>query len=231
MEKTNQMKKEEREKFVGSFAQAKNLIEKQMKLGNLIRDQKLQLNKNKKRVSMVKQDKVQENHVVAIKNKLYDNSALELSTQRSSFMGPGGVPGMTSQMIRQPVDGQDLAQQSLQGEFNRSQQSTKRPYRTDSATKPFGIRRPPMQPRNGSVYTSNPNVRFAKPERMGHHGDTFSANFKSYRGVAPQTLKKDHSFTAGYATAADKYGQGPPHSSITSGHLPPFLNEMDFTGQ
>ena len=50
MEKTNQMKKEEREKFVGSFAQAKNLIEKQMKLGNLIRDQKLQLNKNKKRV-------------------------------------------------------------------------------------------------------------------------------------------------------------------------------------
>ena len=74
------MKKEEREKFVGSFAQAKNLIEKQMKLGNLIRDQKVQLNKNKKKVSIIKQDKVQENHVVAIKNKLYDNSALELST-------------------------------------------------------------------------------------------------------------------------------------------------------
>jgi hypothetical protein len=34
------MKREEREKFIGSFAQAKNLIEKQMKLGNLIRDQK-----------------------------------------------------------------------------------------------------------------------------------------------------------------------------------------------
>jgi len=32
------LKKEERDKFVGSFAQAKNLIEKQMKLGNLIRD-------------------------------------------------------------------------------------------------------------------------------------------------------------------------------------------------
>lgn len=54
MEKVNQMKKEEREKFVGSFAQAKNLIEKQMKLGNLLRDQKLQLAKNKKRVSTVK---------------------------------------------------------------------------------------------------------------------------------------------------------------------------------
>jgi len=79
-EKVHDMKKEEREKFVGSFAQAKNLIEKQMKLGNLIRDQKVQLNKNKKKVSIIKQDKVQENHVVAIKNKLYDNSALELST-------------------------------------------------------------------------------------------------------------------------------------------------------
>jgi hypothetical protein len=32
------MVKEEREKFIGSFAQAKNLIEKQMKLGNMIRD-------------------------------------------------------------------------------------------------------------------------------------------------------------------------------------------------
>lgn len=54
LQKVNQMKKEEREKFVGSFAQAKNLIEKQMKLGNLIRDQKLQLNKNRKQVSLVK---------------------------------------------------------------------------------------------------------------------------------------------------------------------------------
>ena len=43
------MKREERDKFIGTFAQAKNLIEKQMKLGNLIRDQKNQLNKNKKK--------------------------------------------------------------------------------------------------------------------------------------------------------------------------------------
>lgn len=34
------IKKEEQEKFIGSFAQAKNLIEKQMKLGNFIREQK-----------------------------------------------------------------------------------------------------------------------------------------------------------------------------------------------
>lgn len=33
----------------------------------------------------VKKEKEQENHVVAIKNKLYDNSALEESTQRSSM--------------------------------------------------------------------------------------------------------------------------------------------------
>lgn len=36
--KVSSMKREEREKFIGTFAQAKNLIEKQMKLGNLIRD-------------------------------------------------------------------------------------------------------------------------------------------------------------------------------------------------
>jgi len=34
---------------------------------------------------LVKKEKEQENHVVAIKNKLYDNSALEESTQRSSM--------------------------------------------------------------------------------------------------------------------------------------------------
>jgi len=34
------LKREEREKFVGSFVQAKNLIEKQMKVGNHIRDKK-----------------------------------------------------------------------------------------------------------------------------------------------------------------------------------------------
>ena len=38
--KVKLLKKEEREKFVGSFAQAKNLIEKQMKIGNLIRERK-----------------------------------------------------------------------------------------------------------------------------------------------------------------------------------------------
>lgn len=56
-----------------------------MKLGNLIRDQKQQLTKNKKKVMLIKKEKEQENHVVAIKNKLYDNSALEESTQRSSM--------------------------------------------------------------------------------------------------------------------------------------------------
>lgn len=49
--KVHSMKREERDKFIGSFAQAKNLIEKQMKLGNMIRDQKQNLAKNKKVVA------------------------------------------------------------------------------------------------------------------------------------------------------------------------------------
>lgn len=83
------MKREERDKFIGSFAQAKNLIEKQMKLGNFIRDQKAQLKANRKQVQKVNEEKSSQNHVVAIKNKIYDNSALEASTQRSSI-----APGM-----------------------------------------------------------------------------------------------------------------------------------------
>jgi len=51
-----------------------------MKLGNMIRDQKNQMQKNKKKVALIKRDKETENHVVAIKNKLYDNQALEMST-------------------------------------------------------------------------------------------------------------------------------------------------------
>ena len=49
-QKQLQLKKEEKEKFIGSFAQAKNLIEKQMKLGNMIRDAKNQVNKNRAKV-------------------------------------------------------------------------------------------------------------------------------------------------------------------------------------
>ena len=44
------LKKEEREKFIGSFVQAKNLIEKQMKIGNHIRDKKTRKDDNKKKV-------------------------------------------------------------------------------------------------------------------------------------------------------------------------------------
>ena len=54
-----------------------------MKLGNMIRDQKHQQTANRQKVLSIKKDKEQDNHVVAIKNKLYDNSALEASTNAS----------------------------------------------------------------------------------------------------------------------------------------------------
>jgi hypothetical protein len=44
------LKREEREKFIGSFAQAKNLIERQMKIGNHIREKKKTKEENKRRV-------------------------------------------------------------------------------------------------------------------------------------------------------------------------------------
>jgi hypothetical protein len=39
--RSRQEKKEEKEQFINSFMQAKNLIEKQMKIGKRIRDQKI----------------------------------------------------------------------------------------------------------------------------------------------------------------------------------------------
>lgn len=48
--KVRELKKEEREKFVGSFNQAKNLIDNQMKIGNHMRQKKKQKMDNKSRV-------------------------------------------------------------------------------------------------------------------------------------------------------------------------------------
>ena len=48
--KVRHLKREERDKFIGSFIQAKNLIEKQMKVGNHIRDKKKMKEVNKKKV-------------------------------------------------------------------------------------------------------------------------------------------------------------------------------------
>ena len=66
--KSHQMKKEERDKFIGAFAQAKNLIEKQMKLGSMIRDKKFQVNENKKKVQSIKKEKDQDDHRVVLRN-------------------------------------------------------------------------------------------------------------------------------------------------------------------
>lgn len=55
-----------------------------MKLGNMIRDHKQQLLKNRAKVQKVKRERDSDNHVVALKNKQFSNNELELSTQRSS---------------------------------------------------------------------------------------------------------------------------------------------------
>jgi hypothetical protein len=48
--KVAKLRKEERQKFVGSFAQAKNLIENQLKVGYHIKMQKQKKDENKDRV-------------------------------------------------------------------------------------------------------------------------------------------------------------------------------------
>ena len=139
--KQQNMKKEEREKFIGSFAQAKNLIEKQMKLGNMIRDRKQALHDNKKKVASRKMEIGKDDHNIEIKCRLYHNSALEESTQRSSIQGGGQYNFASNSMYQQSPMGMSQTQ-------DQSQLVGK--YRTESAAKPFGIKRPPMPGRVAS---------------------------------------------------------------------------------
>ena len=52
--KVRMLKKMERDKFVGNFNQAKNLIEKQMKIGQIIRSKKMTKTDNVKKVFAIK---------------------------------------------------------------------------------------------------------------------------------------------------------------------------------
>ena len=63
------LRREEREKFIGNFAQAKNLIENQMKVGYHLKMKKKVLTENKKRVDQIKTQKAVEQH--ALKTKVY----------------------------------------------------------------------------------------------------------------------------------------------------------------
>ena len=85
--KVRHLKREERDKFIGSFIQAKNLIEKQMKVGNHIRDKKKMKEINKKKVQTVKLNKESDQMALPITTKQIDGGMLldpDVSTQRSS---------------------------------------------------------------------------------------------------------------------------------------------------
>ena len=137
-----------------------------MKLGNLIRDQKNQLNQNKKKVALIKKDRQQDNHVIAIKNKLYDNSALDESTQRSSFQA--GQPGyMSNSMI------------AVDKEMTKDQPR----YRTDSAAQKAGV---------FQIKKQHPNFmmdRNPSSDRIRNQGqnNTF-LQYKSFQGEVPNIM-------------------------------------------
>lgn len=69
--KVSALKKEEREKFVGSFAQAKNLIDKQMKIGNHLRQLKKVKMENRTKVAHIKKLKAEDQLAQPLKTKVY----------------------------------------------------------------------------------------------------------------------------------------------------------------
>lgn len=109
-----------------------------MKLGNLIREQKNNVAKNRKKVAAVKREKEQDHHVVAIKNKLYENSAMFEQSTHGSSQAAG------YQTSKNYIS-QSLMESERKGEALQRQ-------RTDSApNKNFAIKRPPAIPRGQST--------------------------------------------------------------------------------
>lgn len=70
-QKIAKLKKEEREKFIGSFAQAKNLIDNQLKVGYHIKTQKKLKMDNKRKADHIKQSKKEDQLAVALRTKVY----------------------------------------------------------------------------------------------------------------------------------------------------------------
>jgi len=81
--KVRALKREERDKFVGSFAQAKNLIESQMKIGNHLRDQKNRKIDNKKKVEKRKAAKQDEIMALPITTKLIGDMVFDSDLNNS----------------------------------------------------------------------------------------------------------------------------------------------------
>lgn len=69
--KKHALKKEERTKFIGSFAQAKNLIEKQMKIGQHLKHQKRMRTDCRKKVNAVVHARTNDQYAVPVKAKLF----------------------------------------------------------------------------------------------------------------------------------------------------------------
>ena len=78
------LKKQERTQFVGSFAQAKNLIERQMKIGNHLKQVKKVKKDNKEKVAQIKRTKAEDQLAMPLKTKVYEAQMLfDESTQYS----------------------------------------------------------------------------------------------------------------------------------------------------
>lgn len=69
--KISRLRKEEREKFIGNFAQAKNLIDNQLKNGYHIKQVKKIKAENKKKADAVKVMKKEHQVAIPVQSKLY----------------------------------------------------------------------------------------------------------------------------------------------------------------
>ena len=90
--RVSNIKKEERAKFTGSFAQAKNLIEKQMKIGNHLRDKKKVTEDNRRKVHSVKCSRSDDIMSQPLKTKVYGGLSFEDTSQSHA---PTGIDALS----------------------------------------------------------------------------------------------------------------------------------------
>lgn len=112
------LKQEERTKFVGAFACAKNLIEKQMKVGQHLKNKKGIRLDNKKRVAAVQSARNSDQVAIPLKTKVYggfEAAGATTSDMGASVQGPNGGSTAFSQTLEHLRGSEMLSARAARG--------------------------------------------------------------------------------------------------------------------
>lgn len=203
---TSRVKKEERTKFTGTFAQAKNLIEKQIKIGNHIRDKKRIMEENRKKVHSVKSARNDEMMSQALKTKVYGGMSFDVKSQSVALQARGDTLSLMSNDVDFPKRNMSVG--------DKAAFSTK----PNSVFKSFD---------NSRVNSTRHRTVFSSDMQTRPHVPSTSQSFS--RGVMNQLLPPLNQTTFDYQYNAFQQGGGFARTRKTASTLYPANVPVDFS--